>query len=303
MRYITEKEVSKYLQMKDTIDILEDAFVEYHNGNAAAEARIRTMLDGKVLNSMPAIISKYKIAGLKAYFASRTGAKFVVVVFNTETNELEAILEADELGRIRTGALTAMVSRKIVKDKNPPVTIIGSGYQAETQLEGLLNVFEPEYVFVYSRNNKNANSFATRMSGKFGIDITVANTARDAISKSRVINTITTSNSPIFSFEDLGDEFHINLAGANLPFRREVDNSVLEGSEMVIVEHLEQSAKESAEIMDYLSSNGKGNVLELRDFVTTDSTKEIRKSVFKSMGIGLEDLAVAYVVMKKMGIR
>lgn len=302
MKYINEGEVERYLEMKDVINILEEAFIEYGRGNAIADPRVRTTIDGKILNSMPAIFSKYKIAGLKVYFASRTGARFVVLVFNTETNDLEAIIEANKLGQVRTGALTAMVSRKIVKEKSPPVSIIGSGYQAETQLEGLLNVYNPESITVYSRNRKNAEAFSKKMSSKFGVDIHVASTAKEAVSGARIINTITNSSDPIFSLKDLRGEFHVNLAGANLPFRREVEKDVLEGSDIIIVEHFDQAMKESSEIRDYFTSHVKEKIIELKDFLVSAGEEKIRKSVFKSMGIGLEDIASAYLVLKKMGL-
>ncbi len=302
MKYISEKEVAEHLKMKDTINILEEAFIEYGKGNATSDSRLRTMMDGKILNSMPAIFAKYRIAGLKVYFATRTGARFVVLVFNTETNELEAIVEADKLGQVRTGALAAMVSRRIVVEKSPPVAIIGSGYQAETQLEGLISVYNPESISVYSRNERNAQNFAQRMSLKFGIDINVASTAREAVSGARVINTVTDSTNPIFSFKDLGQEFHVNLVGANLPFRREVDRDVFEGSDIVIVEHFEQAMKESSEIIDYFSSHGKERIVELKDFLVSGQERNTKKSVFKSMGIGLEDIASAYLVLKDMGL-
>ncbi len=302
MYYINENEVSKYLNMKETIDILEDVFNEYRLGRAVSDARLRTMIDGKILNSMPAIISKYNIAGLKSYFASREGAKFVVLVFDTTENELIATIEADKLGQIRTGALTAMVSRKIVKEKNPIITIVGSGYQAETQLEGLINVYKPEEIRVYSRNFRNAQNFAERMMKRFDISINVFKNVGEAVMDARIINTITNSNEPIFTASDIGEKCHINLAGANLPFRREVSKDVLEASDLIIVEHLEQSLKESREIIDFVSANGNKKIIELKDFMGYDSREDLKKTVFKSMGIGLEDLAASYLILKKMGL-
>lgn len=302
MYYISEAEVSQNLKMAEAIDILEEVFKEYHDGKAIADARMRTILDGKILNSMPAIIYKFHLAGLKVYYASKTGARFVVLVFNTETNELIATIEADKLGQIRTGALTAMVSRRLIRERSPTVAIIGSGYQAETQLEGILTVFHPETITVYSRTPKNSESFARKMSSLFGVDIKVANNAREAVSNARIINTITSSSIPIFSANDLGLEYHVNLAGANLPFRREVSTDVLSNSEVIIVEHFDQAMKESSEITDYVSSNGATRITELKDFIGMTKDTAWKRSVFKSMGIGLEDLASAYIIMKNMGL-
>ena len=301
MYYITEEDVRKNLGMKETIDAMETAFSEYGNGMAATSPRDRLIIGGVVYNTMPGVIEKYHLAGLKTYIASKNGARFVVAVFDTRSMDLVAVIEANRLGQVRTGALPAMVTSRIVKDRNPDICIVGSGFQAETQLEALLALYDPENVYVYSRNFGNASAFAERMSRLHGIAVTPVKSVAEGTRKARIVNTITNSNEAIFSRKDLGQEYHVNLCGGNLPNRMEAAEDVLTGSEVIIAENLDQALKESGEIIGFHENHPERQITELKDFITTGKA-DFKRSVFKSMGIGLEDVAAAYVVLKNMSL-
>ena len=302
MFYITEDEVKEHLKMNETIQVLKEAFIDLAEGKSSVSSRERLTGDGALLNTMPAILGKYHLAGLKTYIASREGARFVVVVFDTKSNDLLALIEANNLGRIRTGALPAMVSQLLLKREGQEIAVIGSGFQAETQLEGLLNVFDCGLVHVYSRHINNARMFARRMQSLHGVEVRAHENVRDATKDATVISSITDSNDAIFSSGDLGEKYHVNLCGGNIPSRREAAADVLENSDIVIVEHLEQSMKESGEIIGLMKSKSSPKPIELKDFMSSRTDKHYQKSVFKSMGVGLEDLAAAYLVLKKMGV-
>ncbi len=302
MFYITEDEVKEHLKMNETIQVLKEAFIDLAEGKSSVSSRERLTGDGALLNTMPAILGKYHLAGLKTYIASRQGARFVVVVFDTKSNDLLALIEANNLGRIRTGALPAMVSQLLLKREGQEIAVIGSGFQAETQLEGLLNVFDCGLVHVYSRHINNARMFARRMQSLHGVEVRAHENVRDATKDATVISSITDSNDAIFSSGDLGEKYHVNLCGGNIPSRREAAADVLENSDIVIVEHLEQSMKESGEIIGLMKSKSSPKPIELKDFMSSQRNKHYQKSVFKSMGVGLEDLAAAYLVLKKMGV-
>lgn len=301
MHYITEKEVEQTLDMKETVAILREAFQDLGVGNSSVSPRERLHSDGAVLNSMPGIFAKYHLAGMKCYIAAKGGARFVVLVFDTRSSDLIAVIEANRLGQVRTGALPAMVSQLLLKKKEQEIAIIGSGYQAETQLEGLLSVFDAGLVHVYSRHPENARSFARRMQSKFGVEARAHEKVSEATRDATVINSITNSNDAIFSRKDLGERYHVNLCGGNLPMRKEAAEDVLLQSDMVVVEHLEQAMKESGEIIGLRKNNPEKEIIELKDLVTKPPAREPERSVFKTMGVGLEDVAAAYLVLKNLG--
>ncbi|MGC8609109.1 MAG: ornithine cyclodeaminase [Thermoplasmata archaeon] len=301
MIYISEDEVNQNYSMKSSIEAMKYAFKALYSGDASVSPRQRTYMGNSVLNTMPAAIKSYGIAGLKAYIVTPKGARFVVIIYDIESSDLIAVIEANRLGQIRTGAVTAFATSLLHSDECNIFTLIGSGFQAETQLEGMVNVKNPSEIRVYSVHFNNAKNFAQKMGSKFGIDIKPFDSAKKAIEGADIITSITDSNEPIIQKDMLGDRYHINLAGANIPQRREADLDVLKFSDLVVSEHRDQSMMESFEISEFLKSGGR--VAELKD--VTGNPKEYygrKKTVFKSMGIGLEDVASAHVILKNMGI-
>lgn len=304
MQYITEQEVRENLGMKETIDILEEAFESLAAGASHYRPRERIVFDGTVFNTMPGVFGKRNLAGLKTYIANRDGARFVVLIFDTRSNDLLSVIEADRLGQVRTGALPAMVTRRIVSGKNHSLAVVGSGFQAETQLEGINEVFDLESISVFSRTFKHAQSFAEKMSRKIGSEVTAFENVKDALKDATIVNSITDSNDSIFSRNDLGDEYHVNLCGGNLPMRREAAEDVLMDSELLIVEDIEQAMKESGEIISISQNHPEKELINLGDLMKMDRAQYYgkKRTLFKTMGLGLEDVAAGYVLMKNMGI-
>lgn len=304
MNYISEKEVEENLGISETIDILEEAFDSYASGTSFYRPRERITFDGTVFNTMPGVFNKYHLAGLKTYIANRNGARFVVLVFDTVKSELIAVIEANKLGQIRTGALPAMVTRKMVKPGQHGLCVVGSGFQAETQLEGMLAAFDLDSITVYSRTFANAQKFAQRMSQKFSVDIKAHENVNSALKDATIINAITDSNDPIFSRKDLGDEYHVNLCGGNLPMRREAAEDVLLESDMLVVEDMEQALLESGEIISLVKNHPEKKCVPLGDLMKMDQSQYYgkKRTVFKAMGIGLEDVAAAYALLRNMKI-
>ncbi len=303
MYYVTEQEVRENLGMNETIDILEEAFESLASGSTYNRPSERILFNGTVFNTMPGVFGKRNLAGLKTYIANKDGARFVVLIFDTRNNDLIAVIEADRLGQVRTGALPAMVTRRIVSGRNHNLAVVGSGFQAETQMEGINQVFDLDAISVYSRTFKHAQAFAERMSAKLGVDVKVHEKVGDALNNATIVNSITDSNDSIFSRKDLGDEYHVNLCGGNLPMRREAAEDILLESELLIVEDLEQAMKESGEIIGITQNHPEKKMVNLGDLMKMEKNQYYgkKRTVFKTMGLGLEDVAAGYVLLKKMG--
>jgi alanine dehydrogenase len=303
MRYITEDEVAENLSMSDVIRDLKEALTYLNHGKARYYPRQRLEADGGIFNTMPAAVDPWHIAGLKTYYASKRGGRFVVTVFDTSGDKPLCIIEANKLGQLRTGALPAIVSRMLIRENDPVFTLIGSGYQAETQLEGILNQFRPAEIRVFSRNMKHAESFASKMQDRHAVKIKVVKTPGDALGNATLISSITDTVEPVIRGEILGERYHLNLCGANLLNRREADSRAVSQSEIVIVESLNQARLESAEISEFEDTGDLSKMIEMKDiFDGRDYSGKYGRSVFKTMGIGLEDLAAAHALMKNLGI-
>ncbi|MGC8617492.1 MAG: ornithine cyclodeaminase [Thermoplasmata archaeon] len=298
MYYITDKEVSEYLDMQTAVELMKEAFEEYFKGNAGSDPRQRTYSSSSVLSTMPAFMNKYHISGLKSYIGTKNGAKFVVLLFDTDSTELLAIVEAEKLGQIRTGAVTALAT-SLLHDDCSIFTLIGSGFQAETQLEGILSISDPNEIRVYSRTASHSKGFADRMSHKFDRDIKDYGDLRQALNGADVITCITSSYEPVIEDLSFLDRYHLNIAGSNIMSRREVSQDVIKDANLVIVEHLEQAMRESSEISEFVNDGGKP--VEFKEVVgERQKFRGLRKTIFKTMGIGLEDIACARYLLKEM---
>ncbi len=292
--YISDEDVKKYLDMKECIEELKDAFISYGNKKSDASARDRIFKNDMILNTMPAYYEKYNIAGLKTYIASKNGVRFIVIIFDVSNPEKVYIFDANTLGQIRTGALPAMVTSLLIKKKDINFALIGSGFQAETQLKAMSSIYNLKNVYVYSKNYEHALNF----SKKFDLNIKPAKDL-SILKDSDVITSVTNSTEAIFDYSMLPEHYHINLIGSNLLKRREAANDVLDNSDLVITENLEQSLKESSEIVEM---KNKDKIIELKDFIINLNKYNVNKTVFKSMGIGLEDIAAGYLVLKNMDL-
>ncbi len=166
MIFVDEKNVEENLKMDELIRSLEEIFIDYANGEAYSNARDRIKTENYTLNTMPALIKRYGIGGLKTYISKHGETKFVVIVFDLKNFENIAVIEANRLGQMRTGAVTALASKILFRERDPIFTLIGSGFQAETQLDGILTVFKPKEIRVYSRNFEHASEFVKKNNTK-----------------------------------------------------------------------------------------------------------------------------------------
>ena len=298
MMYITEEQVEKNLPMDKLIPAMRDIFMETGYGRAGYLPRERLKFDGNVLNTMPAYISKYGLTGLKAYMGGKNGYRGVVLIFNINNYEPIACIESNILGQRRTGALPAMLTKELHSGAES-FLLIGAGFQAEAQISAMCIALDLTEVGVFSRTYDRTVSFADRMNKVTGVKIKPLDSL-EALKNYEIITTVTTSSEPIFQRKELGDLYHVNLIGSNVKSRREVSRDVISASDIIIVEDYEEAMMESAEISEVKDLP---SIMNLKDFLTGKRySKRIEKSVFKTMGLGIEDLAAAHIVMKSMGI-
>lgn len=294
MIYITEDEVKDNLSMDELVNELETALMDYGRGDAFSSARNRIYTGESFLNTMPAHWKRYGISGLKTYIAGRNGVKFVVILFQEKDPENFFVIEADRLGQMRTGALPAVVTRRIMPKGN--FLLIGSGFQAETQMEAMARTLKLEEASVFSKNTEHAKEFASRISEMLGIKIMVQNDISN-LKDFQIISTVTNSQNPFLQRDAMPEKFHLNLVGANLKNRAEATPEVMNMADLIIVEHMEQAMNESAEID---SVNDKNRIVEVKNFMIGSNIKG-EKTIFKTMGIGLEDIVAGRIVAKNLG--
>jgi alanine dehydrogenase len=296
--YLRESEVDELLPPEEAVAAVEACFVRIGQGAVENRARFRLGLTDGLLNVMAAADLELGVAGLKAYSGFASGARFVVALFAIERPELLALIEADRLGQRRTGAASAVAARHLAKVGARSLGVIGTGWQAESQVE-CIRVALPEIqrVVAYSRNEDRLAAFCER----FGAEAGEYN--RDAAEQDIVV-TVTSSKDPVLRGEWLQTGALVCAAGANRIQSRELDNAVLERAAFVCCDSKEQARLEAGDlaepvdrgVLDWLE------VHELSEVVSGEVTGRASDDdivLFKSLGIAAEDIAVGALVYER----
>lgn len=296
--FLSESDVRELLTVEEAIPVVERAFHDHGQGRAVNHPRGRIRVPQGFMHLMSAALIRNGVMGFKAYATVAGGSRFVVQLFDMETGEITAIIEADRLGQIRTGAASAVAARYLAREDAETLGIIGTGYQAETQLEAVCCVREIQQAKAYSRTAEPREQFAERMSRRLEVPIQPVDRASKAVQGADVIVTITTAREPVLKGAWLPNGSSVLAAGGNHFSRRELDAEAVGRADRVVVDDPRQARRESG---DVIAAVERGvvrweEVFGLRDVLAgrilgRRSLEAI--TLFESQGIALEDVAVA----------
>ncbi len=306
--FLTESEVASLVSVPELVDALEAAFRDKAQGAAVNVPRGRAALPGgTVLHVMSAAWASGGVLGLKAYTTSREGARFFVLLYD-QGGRLVALMQADTLGQRRTGAATGLATRYLSRPDARTVAILGTGWQARTQLEAVCAVRPVERAWVYSRSPDRRARFAAEMQQALGRPVQAASSAEEAVRQAEVVCTITTSKDPVLLGRWLRPGVHVNAAGSNWAHRRELDAEAVARADRVVVDDLAQARVECG---DLIQAAAEGyfrweRAVELAEVVAgkvagRSFPEEV--TLFCSQGIALEDVVAARLVYERARAR
>jgi len=302
--FLTEAQVHSLLTMSEALDALQRAFAAEGQAEVLNNPRQRLYLPDGVFHLMSAAVLSEGVFGYKAYASFAPKTRFLFFLYDADNGNLLCVMEADRLGQIRTGAASGVATRYMARHDARTLGILGTGWQAETQLEAVCSVRPIARVKVYSRRPDRRDQFAEAMTQRLSIPVVATETAEEAVRGSAVVVCATTAREPILMGEWLDDGAHVNAVGANALSRRELDVSVFARCRSVVVDDREQARKESGEILTAIEARklNRRQVHELADIVVgrvPGRTDPAEVTLFKSLGVALEDVAVAHVVYRK----
>jgi alanine dehydrogenase len=224
--------------------------------------------------------------------------RFHVLLYDGQDGRLLAVMEADKLGQLRTGAASGVATKYMAKPDAANVGIFGTGWQARTQLEAIRAVRPVKTAMVYGRDKDRRESFCKEMSQKLGIPVYPASKPEEAVREMELVITATTSREPVFKGEWLQRGTHINAVGANFPQRQELDLETIRRCACVVVDSMEQSQIESGDLaraaeqgVFFWEDARELGLVVVGDFPGREDASEI--TLFESHGIALEDVALA----------
>jgi len=290
--YLTEQDVAELLAPADAVEAIEACFRRMAAGRVENRPRYRLRLEGGALAVMAAADLELGYAGAKVYAGFHEGAAFVVSLFSVSEPELVAVLEADHLGRLRTGAASAAAAKHLASEDAVSLGVIGCGRQAETQVACIRAALPAiERVVAYCRTQKSLREFCALVGAEAG------ESHRDPAEQDIVV-TITTSRDPVLRGEWLRPGALVCACGANVLGARELDNVVLERAAFVCCDSKEQAALESSDLVEPIELGTLDwlEVHELHEVVGGELPGRQAPEdivVFKSNGIAAWDIAVA----------
>lgn len=295
---LREEDVRILLTMPDTVAILEQAFGALADGNAINLPRHRIKLTNGVLNMLAAAAPTLGVLGYKSYTAFREGVRFVVMLYSAQDGKLLAIIEADWLGRMRTGGTSGLATKYLAMPDATSVGLIGSGNQAVTQLLGICAVRPVTMVYVYSRNAQACKIFCDEMMKVINIEVRPAPTARQVVEVADILITATSSPDPVFQGEWVKPGCHINAIGSNWHTKREIDLSTLQRSYLIVTDSREQAQEEAGDFIIPADENlfDWNRVFDLSEVVGRQGLQRNAAeniTLYKGLGTALEDIATA----------
>jgi len=316
---LNNKEVRELLSMRDCVSVMTDALVSLSNDKVHQPLRMTLSPPGAegTMRLMPAFMSgDHSGYGLKVIcnfpgnvIKGKDLHQGVVLLFNATTGEPLAILNASEITAIRTAAVSAVATKALAREEAAILAVIGSGVQARSHLEAISCVRTLTHVRVASRNIQHARRFAEEMDGLYPFPIEAVNSVEIAVRGAQLIVTATTTAKPIIRRIWISPGTHLNLVGSSTPTAREVDTATIAESSL-FVDRRESLLNEAG---DYIIASREGAIGpdhirgEIGDVLsgkTPGRTTDREITLFKSLGLAVEDLAAAeYVYRNAVKIR
>jgi ornithine cyclodeaminase/alanine dehydrogenase-like protein (mu-crystallin family) len=294
MIYLTEEDVRRFLPMPECIELMRTAFERLAGGEAINQPRRRLILPTRsVLHYMAAGDGTY--FGAKIYSSHpRHGARFLFLLYRAEDAAPLAMLEANYLGQIRTGAVSGLATQLLARPDARVAAVIGSGFQARSQVEALAAAIKLDTVRVWSRSAEKRERFAAECSAA-GIRVEAAPSAEDAVRHADILVTATNSAEPVVESHWVAEGTHINAMGSNQSQRRELPADLLARAGLIAVDSREQSRMESGDLILAFAEDDWQRTVELQEVVTGRYRRERPEqiTVFKSNGLAVEDVIAA----------
>ncbi|HVS86076.1 MAG TPA: ornithine cyclodeaminase family protein [Gaiellaceae bacterium] len=295
---LSEDDVAALLTPADAVEAIEACFRRMAAGAVENRPRYRLGLEHGALAVMAAADLELGYAGAKVYAGFRDGARFAVLLFRANAPELVAVVDADKLGQLRTGAASGVAARHLARAGATSLGVIGCGWQAETQVECIRAALPGiERTVAYCRTEESLRSFCDRLGCEPG------ESSRDAAEQDVVV-TVTGSPDPVLRGEWLRPGALVCAVGANDGRRRELDNVVLERAAFVCCDSVEDARLESADLIEPIASGVLDwlEVHELQQVVAGEprgrqSDEDV--VLFKSNGLAAWDVALAAAAVER----
>ena len=300
--FLSEEDVKQVLTMPMALEAVESAHRDLSLGQAQDIPRARSRLPQTVLHILQGALPAQGVLGYKAYTSNRSGNRFLVHLFDAATGLLQAIIQADYMGMMRTGAASGVAAKWLARPDAKVAGVFGSGWQAEGHVEAICTALALERVKVFGRKADKLADFCTRMSARTGVEVVPAATPEETVRGSHVVGTVTSAATPLFEADWLEAGAHINAAGSNALIRQEISEAAVRRCALVCVDSVPTALAEAGDLLPLLEKGRlhQRQLVELGDIIIerrSGRTSPEEITLFESQGMAIQDLAVAVRVL------
>lgn len=296
---LTEEDVRRLLTMDMALEAVEQGLRKLALDEAANTPRARVQTDHAMLHVMSAAAKSLGVMGAKLYSTSRKGgARFILPLFDGRTGALLCLMQADYLGQVRTGAASGIATQYMARPDATEVGLFGSGKQARTQVQAICRVRRIRQVQVYSPNEERRRAFAAEMSELCQTEVVPVARPEMAAEKKDIIITATSSREPVLTGHWIGEGTHLNAIGSNFLGKAEIDSVTVRRCAVIAVDSKDQARLEAGDFQQALEDGSLrwADVRELGQIIVgrypgRKHPQDV--TLFKSLGIAIEDVAVA----------
>ncbi len=301
--FLSEEDVRQLLTMEMALDGVESAHRDLALGQALDTPRERSRLPQTALHILQGALPAQAVLGYKAYTSNRSGNRFLVHLYDAASGQLRAVVAADYLGMMRTGAASGVAARWLARPDSAVAGVFGAGWQAEGHIRAICSALPLAQVKVFSRNADKLQAFCQRLSAQTGVAVVPAASAEETVRGSDVVGTVTTAAKALFDAEWLEPGAHINAAGSNALIRQELSEAAVRRCDIIAVDSVPTALAEAGDLLPLLEKGRlhERHLLELGDVIAgrragRESAGQI--TLFESQGMAIQDLAVALRVVQ-----
>ena len=302
--WITEAEVVRALALPDAIDALRDTLALAASGRARNLPKTLQMWGGHhTLHAIGAVVEGAQTVGTKTWAHTAGGATPLVTLWNSETGQLEAIIEAFALGQMRTGGISGLATDRMADPQADELAIIGTGKQSITQVAAVAAVRKLKRIRVFSPTPENRRKFLVQLEKLFpSTELSESGSVAEAAKDAPIVTLVTRARAPILTASMLARGAHLNAVGAIAPDREEFTQDVFDRASLIAVDMVETVQSLSAEFRKRFADGDWSRVTLLSDLVAANWRRPADADItlFKAMGMGLSDLALGIEILKRV---
>jgi ornithine cyclodeaminase/alanine dehydrogenase len=313
MLILSETQVQSLIDIDELISTLEKAHVQYSTGKAVMPVRLVVPLpqiQGRI-TSMPGFLTEDKALGMKVvtYFQENPKQNLpailgTIMLFSGETGKMIAVMDGSYITAIRTACASAVATKALANAGTAVLGILGAGVQARAHIQALTRVRKIERIKIYSPSGTSASRVKKDFEPIVKIAIDVAGSAEEAVRSADLLVTGSTAKEPIVKSEWLKAGVHINAVGSHRPDYREIDGPVVARAK-VVVDSREAIMAECGDILLAIKekiideNHLYGEIGEILAGIKAGRASADEITLYKSVGIAIQDVATAKLVYRK----